>query len=209
MKPKLGILMEGGEVDFLRTVIAAMVKFERPHYVEVGIAYGETLHGVWCAVKGIPNAWVTGIQIADWEGWDCIKRYFKDEPDFGIDYPEARANVFKGKSTEVLAGMGPLPISVAFIDACHGKPCVMADFEAVEKHCEVGSVVIFHDAGEKEQGADLQPHCNQPISVRAALHDLGLMHSGPTMANDWGRRDWQFRRFIPTANQCAVFEKVA
>lgn len=194
--------MEGGEVEFLRTVIAAMVKFEHPHYVEVGVAYGETLYGVWCAVKGIPNAWVTGIQIADWEGWDCIKRYFKDEPDFGIGDLHKRATVLMNNSTTALNSPSwALPISCAFIDACHGKPCVMADFIAVEKHCEVGSVVIFHDADAKDQGGSFQPHCGEPINARAALTELGLL--------DNKRAGWEFRRMIPTANPSAVFEKVS
>jgi predicted O-methyltransferase YrrM len=211
MKTKLGILMEGGEEEFLRTVIAAMVKFEHPHYVEVGVAYGETLYGVWMAVKGVPNARVTGIELPTWEGWDCISRFFANESEFKPNDASRMATVLQGRSVEVLDSKEFVgPISVAFIDACHGKPCVMADFEAVEKHCEVGSIVIFHDAGAKEQGWDLQPHCQQPISVRAALHDLRLMANGPIQPDvGFNRRDWQFRRFIPTANQCAVFEKVA
>lgn len=205
MTPKLGILMEGGEIEFLRTVIAAMVKFEHPHYVEVGVAYGETLYGVWNAVKGIPNARVTGIELPEWVAFDCVERFFKDEPEFGINDYTKRSGVIKGRSVAVINDLFILdsipPISVAFIDACHGKPCVMADFEAVEKHCEVGSVVIFHDAGEPEQGVDIQPHCNEPINVRAALIELGLL--------DNRRPGWEFRKMLPTANQCAVFEKVS
>lgn len=201
MKPKLGILMEGGEVEFLRTVIAAMVKFEHPHYVEVGVAYGETLYGVWCAVKGIPNACVTGIEIPTGPGWDCIERIFKDEPDYRDNHFGFLATVHRGKSTEVLAIQGFRPISVAFIDACHGKPCVMADFIAVEKHCEIGSVVIFHDADQKDQGGDMQPHCQEPINVRNALIELGLLENK--------RPGWEFRKMISTANPSAVFEKVS
>lgn len=200
--------MEGGEVEFLRTVIAAMVKFERPKYVEVGVAYGETLYGVWKAVKGIPYSSVIGIELPTWEAFNCIDGFFKDEPLFKyLDQADAatRATVVKERSTEFFQCDGPHPnidsISVAFIDACHGKTCVMADFEAVEKHCQIGSVVIFHDAGENEQGSSLQPHCNQTIGVRAALTELGLL--------DNKRAGWEFRRMIPTENQCAVFEKVS
>lgn len=201
MKPKLGILMEGGEEEFLRTVIAAMVKFEHPHYVEVGVAYGETLYGVWMAVKGIPNARVTGIELPEWGAWDCIERLFKDEPEFGYSF-ECMATINKGQSTNILSSLfWVIPISVAFIDACHGKPCVMADFIAVEKHCEVGSVVIFHDADPKDQGGSFQVHCQEPINVRAALIELGLL--------DNKRPGWEFRRMLPTANPSAVFEKVA
>lgn len=189
---KLGILMEGGELEFVATIHEAMKRARcYPAYLEIGVAYGETLKGVADGTRDLEPI-IVGIELESWEGWNSICDRIKDDEN---------VHAFSGRSTDVIRDhMRIVRFSAALIDACHGKPCVMADFLAVEPLISDGGIVIFHDAGEKEQGIDNQPHCNEPISVRAALTELGLL--GDT------RPGWRFMKMIPTANQCAVFEKV-
>lgn len=183
MKHKLGICMDGGEDEFIEAVLETMARFDLPLYVEIGVANGDTLKGVIESLRSIPMAASVGIELP--------------ESPF---LAEMSVPVIKGKSVDVLSNWKLSPISVAFIDACHGKPCVMADFEAVEKHITKGGLVIFHDAGENEQGSSMQPHCGEPINVRAALDALGLLNGS--------REGWAFEGMIPTVNKCAKFRKL-
>lgn len=198
----LGICMAGGEADFLALIEKQAQNSTSFLYVEIGVAYGQTLYGVWETVKRFPGAGVVGLELPTWAGVDAIERQFAGEP-FVVS-PEAepapgRATVILERSTTRLAGAWPCKIDAAFIDACHGKPCVMADFKAVEPFVAPGGVVIFHDAGGGEQGGDIQPHCQLPIGVRDAITELGLFDN---------RRDgWTFEGMLPTQNQCAVFRK--
>lgn len=214
----LGILMDGGEFEFLWTVGDAMIHNPEGVYVEVGVAYGQTLVGVWDHIrKSVPQIReprVVGIELIEWPGRNCIDERMAG-PDFAYDDLTKRATVLLGRSTEVLSRAGFPRIACAFIDACHGKLCVMADFLAVEPLVLDGGVVIFHDAGEKEQGVDVQPHCNEPISVRAALFELYLLAPSLLCELEEGkpqftciRPGWTFVGMLPTENQCAVFQKV-
>jgi len=187
---KLGILMEGGENLFLSCVAQAM-RESTPSYLEFGVAYGETILGVWEHTKDIEHRRVYGIELSDWASWNEIQSRMSDKDN---------AFIIPGKSTEVLVHWPFGKLGAVLIDACHGKPCVMADFLAVEPHVTEGGIVMFHDAGRKEQGVDLQPHCNQPINVRAAIDELGLW------TNE--RQGWEYVGLIPTANATAVFRKV-
>lgn len=200
MSIKLGICMDGGEREFIDTVLRAIINSQSRRYVEVGVAYGETFHAVWEAIRGIPDSSVLGIQIPQWDALHCISDRF---PDMAVlSKPEEftgdrRVEVALGASTEIMAHPNfPKKVAVAFIDACHGVECVKADFFAVEDKIERGGIVIFHDAGDREQGGDIQPHCNQPIGVQKAIKDLGLGTYRPGWIRDPN---------IPTMNQCAVF----
>lgn len=211
----LGILMGGGEREFLDEVICAMNQNHDGVYVEVGVAYGQTLVGVWNEIKGL--SWqprVVGIELPEWPARNEIDLRMTG-PEFAYDDLTKRATVLLGRSTEVLSREGFPAVACAFIDACHGKPCVMADFLAIEPKVLDGGMVIFHDAGEKEQGVDVQPHCNEPISVRAALFSLGLIALNLDYKVIKGEKQyastrpgWSFVGMLPTENQCAVFQKV-
>lgn len=187
----LGILMDGGEMPFLFAVHAAMIRTDSPSYLEIGVAYGQTLLGVWEATDAFPNRKLYGIELPEWESWDNIKMRCGDKPEIAV---------IPGRSTEVLAAWPFGKLSAVFIDACHGKPCVMADFMAVEPHVAEGGIVMFHDAGRKEQGDSMQPHCGEPINVRAGIDALGLW------TNE--RPGWEYVGMIPTQNPTAVFRKV-
>ncbi len=203
MSIKLGILMDGGEREFIDTVLRAVIGCKSRRYVEVGVAYGETFHAVWEAIKGIPDSSVLGIQIPQWEALHCISDRFP-----GVEVLSTPEQFDGGKSVEVVLGPStemiahpkfPKSVAAVFIDACHGAPCVRADFLAIEPLVELGGCVIFHDAGDREQGGDIQPHCNEPIGVQKAIHSLGL--------GTW-RSGWARIPNINSANQCAVFVRI-
>jgi hypothetical protein len=189
---KLGILMDGGEESFLSAIKSALFDTHTIRtYLEIGVAYGETIVGVWEGTKHLDARKIYGIELPEWPSWNEIKMRVDGKPEIAV---------IAGRSTEVLAHWPFGKLSAVLIDACHGKPCVMADFLAVEPHVADGGIVMFHDAGRKEQGVDVQPHCNQPISVRLAIDELGLW------TNE--RAGWEYAGMIPTANATAVFRKV-
>lgn len=209
-KMKLGICMDGGEEHFLSLIEDQALAAERFLYVEIGVAHGQTLRGVWERVKVIPDAAVVGLELPTWVGLDAIEKAFEGEPfvmgpDESIPLP-GRATVYLKPSTEALIGW-PRPIDVAFIDGCHGAPCVMADFLALEPLIKPDGLVIFHDAGANEQGSDLQPHCQLPIGVRAALWELNLYRIPYSKDIHCTRPGWTFEGMLPTQNRCAVFRK--
>jgi len=202
---KLGICMDGGEERFLEVIEGVARSRESGFtYVEIGLAYGETLKGVWDRIRSYPGATVFGFELPTWEGIDCIRRRFYDGPLVeNKEGLEGAVNIILKPSTEGLKDW-TRPIDVAFIDGCHGKACAMADFLALAPHITPGGLVIFHDAGEAEQGGDIQKHCGTPIGVREAIEELGL----------WGDRiryhgvDWEFEEMIPSQNQAAAFRKL-
>ena len=183
--------MDGGEEAFVDAIACAMLATGTHSYLEIGVAYGETLLGVWEHTEAIENRKVYGIELSDWSSWNEIGMRMNDK---------TNSFIIPGRSTEVLAHWPFSKLGAVMIDACHGKPCVMADFAAVEPHVVEGGIVMFHDAGRKEQGVDVQPHCNEPINVRAAIDHLGLW------TNE--RPGWEYVGMIPTANATAVFKKV-
>lgn len=204
---KLGICMEGGEQQFLDVIekqAKACVDAGRPFlYVEIGVAYGQTLRGVWETVKGYTGARVIGIELLTWEGWPTIDAAFSGEP-FWMAPQGAeitRAGVILGSSRDVLTShLWKDKIDVAFIDGCHSRLCATLDFIMVEEHISPTGIVIFHDAGEKEQGGGAMPHCHKPMGVRDAINDLRLFENK--------RPGWWFNGMLPTANECAVFQRL-
>lgn len=78
-------------------------------------------------------------------------------------------------SADVFLAGNRMTFDYAFIDACHGKPCVIADFLGVEPLIRRGGIVAFHDTGIACQGTHPQPHCGTGIDARAAVDELGLL----------------------------------
>lgn len=199
--------MEGGEKEFLVTIAKAahdaIEAYNDFTYVEIGLAHGETFKGVWELIKRISSTQskAIGLELESWEGVAALEKDFKCETiERHAEMPLVYGSVvILGRSQETLTSLEwRYKIHAAFIDGCHGKPCVIGDFLALEPHVQPGGIVIFHDAGENEQGGDIQPHCQQPIGVREAINELGLFE----------REGWEFVKMIPTQNQCAVFRKI-
>ena len=205
---KLGICMDGGEDAFIGVIEKRAKEAGRPiTYVELGVAYGETLIGVWLALAQFaPGSRAIGIERPIWEGLNSIRDRFHAacapfvEGPVGLDVPPGAVGLVLGYSQDVLnVPQWPYRIDVAFIDACHCRTCAREDFLAVEKWMEPGGIVIFHDAGEAEQTKDKIPVCNEGIDVRYALNELGLFENK--------RVGWTFDGILPTKHQCAVFRR--
>lgn len=147
-------------------------------YLEIGVAYGGTLKGVWDHVsERVENPLVVGVDKTD--GWSLslpkIKELF-DNVDIGY-YP----TIVRGIPIVCLCGVDELfatwsePLSLCLIDGCHSRKCAAKDFRLVEKHIRPGGIVMFHDAGQYQLGACIQPCCGVGIGVYDALGDLGLI----------------------------------
>jgi hypothetical protein len=183
---KFGLCMEGNEAAFEKWLLVATQvseDFFRPRqYVEIGAAAGET----WAAARQI-NPHMRSLLIDVENGWsldsDALGRLglvrAKTLAECGQLILEDRdvLSLF-GASRTLTEGFptGEI-IDFAFIDGCHGAPCVKSDFINISRHVRVGSIVAFHDATWKCQGHHMQPHCKTPIDVRRALQELGLLEN--------------------------------
>lgn len=155
----MGICMEGLEDRFENEIRKIAAKSERVCYVEIGIAYGNTLKSV--------------VEILN----EC-KRPFEA---FGIDpkplcgtVPDAV--ILADYSYNVLPNWKGI-IDVCFVDGCHCKECVTKDFQMVSGLVRPGGLIMFHDFSESAQGVDQGIHGR--IDVRNALKDLGFPDSQP------------------------------
>lgn len=173
-----GLCMQGNEtmfVDCLHEVSATRQAGDREpfHYVEIGFAGGQTLHAVGQVLSQLGKPFrLTGYDLADGWSLDLATAESLLKPT-GWNY---KLNTVSGR-VNLLAQPKKLNIDLAFIDGCHGAPCVVADFIAVSAHLRPGGMVIFHDASANCQGYHMQPHCGTGIDVRAALNQLGLLEN--------------------------------
>ena len=212
-----GICMEGCEDSLERLMVQSVARAQdegskRFQYVEVGVMHGSTLKAFSSILSEnvrAPMVWsATGIDIVLHE--PSVLALLAPLPAKICDDPfDNGINLFVGPAVPFLTNVWKRPIDFALIDGCHGKPCVMADFNAVAKHCCAGSVVVFHDVGalENEPGgprASWQPHCEQFIGVAAAIDELGL-HSE---ASGWRQIAWIDGDTARNGNSAAAFEKV-
>jgi hypothetical protein len=174
------------------------------NYLEIGVAHGTTLGSVASYLRDKVTMWnAIGIDLVTGPFFDC-KEFLKANLDqdveilfngsgrtFAQSEQTEKITVALFKENETRTNKYP-PDSLNFvlIDGCHGAPCVTADFLSVEEFVPKGGIVAFHDAGLEDQGIHFQKHCNQPISVRKALIDLGLLLlDEPGLASI--RPDWQ------------------
>lgn len=168
---KFGICFTGSEESFCCALDLAIASHQSARvfpdftYCEIGFAAGDTV----AAVDQYLRQWkidfqIIGVDLAANIHGDTIRRFQQ----MGADaYLWGAANFFKDF-------VGAL-FDFIFIDACHGKDCVKRDFLGAEKMVKAGGVIAFHDTDPQAQGHHAQPHCNQPIGVRAAMADLGLL----------------------------------
>lgn len=93
-------------------------------------------------------------------------------------------------------------LDFVLVDGCHERECVKIDFEGAAKRIPAGGIVAFHDSDEVAQGVHPQPHTGEPIGVRSALFDLGLLPGGT--------KDWKLLADIeanPGSHGVAIFQK--
>lgn len=137
-------------------------------YLEIGFGCGGTLAAVASILEQQARLTYRVIGIDMENGWsvdrDLLNQNVKDKQIELIWKPSEQA--FENWM---------LPLHFCFVDGCHEKDCCKRDFELVEHFIMPGGIVAFHDSAEREQGTDLQPHLNQPVGVRDALRELGLL----------------------------------
>lgn len=169
-----GLCMAGNEQLFTDTLIRAAygtAPSERFNYHEIGFGGGWTMRAAGEVLAQLPRPFqLVGYDLPD--GWSMDRTTAEAllQPT-GWKYQlilESGRHVLTRAKTR-------LNIDVAFIDGCHGAPCVVADFMAVAAHVAPGGCVIFNDASPRCQGHHMQPHCGTGIDVRAALNQLGLL----------------------------------
>jgi hypothetical protein len=184
----LGLAMNGYELaiaSLIRDELAQ--RFDELTYIEIGVAHGATLtalaevmHGSacrrWRAIgvelpcgysfsrdDVIRNAQVKHIQL------EIIEKIAGPvNPLFG------RCTLYLMDSHKFLPKYWREPIHLALIDGCHGKDCVIKDFNHLEPFIVPDGYVMFHDYGEDQIGQG-QTHC-ATLDVRGACLELGLMN---------------------------------
>lgn len=154
-------------------------------YCEIGVAHCETWRAV-CEILSETGALWRTIGIDPWIY--AFEAYQKGiEPLYGIDRALMLVQTREEAFATEMERIGPR-LDFVFIDGCHGKPCAIGDFLAVESLVVPGGLVVFHDFGPDSQGTEMQTHCLQPVGVREATADLRLLQD---MRPGWSRLpDW-------------------
>lgn len=178
---KWGFCFAGNEAAFcdaIRETICGPVW----SYLEIGVGNGDCLRAVADFVTGLGLAeWrVHGVDLGGLRGpaiepatyypheFRCRRR--QDAP----HAPSCSISLYLTSAAVFLHG-SPMRFDYAFIDGCHGAPCVTADFLGVEPLIRGGGIVCFHDTSPNCQGRHPQPHCGTGIAARAAVEKLGLL----------------------------------
>lgn len=163
---KWGFCMSGNEIDFCKYVDLAASRVKEGEiftYYEIGIGNADTLLAVhsWLSQSNTPHKLI-GVDLPNYQG--SATQYKVDEIDLALV-----------GSVNFLNNVSKLADYV-FIDACHGAPCVTADFLAAEPKVKPGGIICFHDVDPVCQGQHFQDHCKEFINVRKAMEDLGLLN---------------------------------
>jgi hypothetical protein len=202
--PPFGISMDGNQTCMLRAAkiaIDTLSKGDDFIYVEFGIARGDTLNAMGKSILQLgvlkERLYVVGVDIEN--GWSLDREWlggysktwtFRHEFSFLGSVPWMK--LYKGK------------IDYLLIDGCHEKTCAMEDFTTAEPLVRVGGVIAFHDSDDISQSIQPQPHRGEPIAVRDAMRELGLL--------DNARPGWKKLADIealPGNHGVAIFKKVA
>lgn len=162
---KLGICMDGVEAQF-ENALMEMAHAGQPFgYVEIGVAYCQTMAAVVEVLKATGAMWsAVGVDPAPFAR-EHFNRCMANEHPAAYLLNIDREAAFRRWS---------LPIDFCLIDGCHGPACVNGDFLSVEPHVKIGGLVIFHDFGTASVGQH-QPHCQAPSNVCGAVETLGLL----------------------------------
>lgn len=184
---EFGLCMAGVEMAFIETLLDRVAASKERaceldrlvNYMEIGVAEGKTLSAV-CAVlrESCGSHWnALGIDIP--KGWSLDERAARERISPYLNARLELAPSYQVLTTGLIGNrLIPIyPIDFAFVDGCHGKACVKADFIALTRHMRPGGVVCFHDALPQDQGYHMQPHCGTGIAVREGLRELGLLEN--------------------------------
>lgn len=183
--------MEGFENAIEWWALEAATRFGVCNYLEIGVAAGRTLGAVCRIVRGSGRSWsAIGVDIE--HGWSLslpdVERSLEgiqwSQGGDGVPGPSSCLISLEGSQVAVPKLAGRHRIHLALIDGCHEFDCVGADFEAVSRVMEPGGMVLFHDAGEDQNGGCVQPHRGEPIRVWDWLKASGLLDRGVMLRGD-------------------------
>lgn len=197
--PEFGICMAGLEEEFVKALREKALPGKVFNYVEIGVAYGQTMRAVAEVLRETSADWrVIGIDPSP-IAWEHYQTSFTDVGRMRL-WNDTREVVFKHIWPDLTR-----QIHFAFIDGCHSKSCVMGDFLDVERFAVPGALVVFHDFGEESVGTSFQPHCGMQANVRGAVKELRLFDDSRP---GWKRLpDWIGDKARQGAD-CGVFERV-
>lgn len=181
MTRQWGFSMAGCEGVILAGVAASLDAVPGPaRYVEIGVAWGDTF-GIICECLAREGRLGQAIAIDLPDGADA--EYMRPASCFCAETFRRNTEAFDGKVQLVRAVSQEwlrTPVgrfTLVLIDGCHEQACARMDFEAVEPHVVPGGIVIVHDTApwSQEDPSQIQPHRGEPLRVRAALEELGLL----------------------------------
>lgn len=213
---EMGYGMGGIEKQIETLAKEVSSRFDEITYVEIGVAKGVTLSAVALALAASGKKWrAIGVELPDGYSFDrnatvivAKQRHLTLEfvtPNGTIAHPRwNQITVYLKDSQSFLTELWQEPVNFALIDGCHGKPCVIQDFLAIEAFAVPESVVMFHDFGDDQRGQS-QPHCPSGADVNGACYELGLLTGK--------RKGWKFNEMM-AGNRAkggwdmGVFEKV-
>ena len=183
------------EDKIIETAQKIALRFDEITYVEIGVGEGATLSAIASTFNDISKKWrAIGVELpngysfnrARTEAWASTRglklNFFS--PNGVVVHPLWNAiSVYFKDSQSFLTELWQDPIQFALIDGCHGKPCVILDFLALEAFVSDDAIVMFHDFGADQYG-HYQPHCPSGLDVLGACNDLGLTNGK--------RKGWRF-----------------
>ena len=182
----MGFGMDGIEerIEFYARNVAE--QFDPITYVEIGVAEAVTLTAIASILKASGRRWrAIGVELINGYSFNranseqnAVLRDLKLNfvvPNGSIVHPPwNEVTVYFKDSQSFLTEHWQGEIDLALIDGCHGKPCVILDFLAIEAFMVDGGIVMFHDFADELKGA-AQPHCPSGCDVHGACYELGLL----------------------------------
>jgi hypothetical protein len=162
-------------------------RFGSVTYIEIGVGFGQTLTAIAETLKASGRHWrAVGIELVNGYSFNREQtEMIAKSRDVPINFitPNAavvrpawnNVTVYFRDSQSFLTESWQEPIQFALIDGCHGKPCVILDFLALEAFMVQGGIVMFHDFSAEQFGYK-QPHCPGGCDVLGACYELGLLN---------------------------------
>ncbi len=198
---EFGYGMAGMEKRFLELASNVADNFDEVTYVEIGVGEGPTLTAIARTLADSGKRWrAIGIDLPNGYSLNRDKaNEFAAQRGLTLEWVTPNGNIQRPKWNQVtvylrdsqsfLTELWQDSIQMAMVDGCHGKPCVILDFVAVEAWAVDGATVLLHDFGADQIG-HFQPHCPTGLDVRGAARELGLIgdfkkRPGWTFVEEW------------------------